>query len=391
MAMSIPGLGGGRRFWLLWAGLAVLLPFSFGWVWVVGHRGLFVLDESIVFDGAWRLVQGQVPYRDFFMPFGPVAFALPALVFEVGGVSFSSLVLAAAIASLLATAAAVRLLWLLTSRSVALSLLGGSLTAVWYQAPFGVPWMEQTAFLFDLLALLLIVDGQLAKGRSVLLFAAAGAASVAAVLSKQNAGGLFVPVCLGSACLPWRGPREFLRRVGAYVAGAAAAAASFAVWLATVADPELFVHYWLELSAEIGVARFAYWKVLSTVFFQPLIGSSIPLFLASSILGALTLGVACSGRAETPVGSRALHAAWLALALPQFHSAFQLSTNNDASNDNAFVGIVVSCALALLVRALRAQISLHWQDGARRRELPVARGLVLGLAVWADVRLSKQD
>src|SRR5690606_10526729 len=89
-------------------GLALVLAFSFGWVWLVGHRGLFMLDQSIVFDGAWRIVQGQVPYRDFVMPFGPVVFALCALTFRVAGVDFSSLVLTAALMSSLATALSVR-------------------------------------------------------------------------------------------------------------------------------------------------------------------------------------------------------------------------------------------------------------------------------------------
>src|SRR5690349_18534714 len=77
-------------------GLIGVLAFSFVWVWEVGHRGLFMLDQSIVFDGAWRMVQGQVPYRDFVMPFGPVTFALCALMFRVAGVDFSTLVLTAA-------------------------------------------------------------------------------------------------------------------------------------------------------------------------------------------------------------------------------------------------------------------------------------------------------
>src|SRR5687768_16403978 len=108
-------------------GLGVLgvLAFSFAWVWEVGHRGLFMLDQSIVFDGAWRMVQGQVPYRDFVMPFGPVTFALCALMFRVAGVDFSTLVLTAALISLVATALALRVSWLLARRSGALALLGG--------------------------------------------------------------------------------------------------------------------------------------------------------------------------------------------------------------------------------------------------------------------------
>jgi len=35
--------------------------FASVFVWLVGHRGFFLLDQSILFDGAWRVFQGQVP------------------------------------------------------------------------------------------------------------------------------------------------------------------------------------------------------------------------------------------------------------------------------------------------------------------------------------------
>ena len=44
--------------------------------WFTGHRGLFLNDQSIVWDGGWRILQGQVPYRDFWMPLGPVPFVI---------------------------------------------------------------------------------------------------------------------------------------------------------------------------------------------------------------------------------------------------------------------------------------------------------------------------
>src|SRR5690349_6323598 len=34
-------------------------------VWIVGHRGIFFYDQSGIFDGGWRLLQGQIIYRDF--------------------------------------------------------------------------------------------------------------------------------------------------------------------------------------------------------------------------------------------------------------------------------------------------------------------------------------
>lgn len=372
--------------------LAALLAFSFLWVWNVGHRGLFMLDQSIVFDGAWRMLQGQVPYRDFVMPFGPVTFALCALMFRLAGVDFSSLVLTAAAISLVVTAVAVRLSWLLTGRSGWLALLAGAMTAVWFQAPFGTPWMEQTAFLMNLLALWGIVEGRLrvprhgvdpARGSRPVLpsgwssYGLAGVATVTAVLSKQNAGGLFACVCLGALWVPGHDrPRAGLRATFCYAAGVALAGAAFLAWLLARSDARAFVHYWIDVSAEIGASRVVYWKVLGALVFQPLLSSSIPLFLVSSLAGVATLalsiaGRSIAGRSRAGVGTRWALAAWLCVALPQFHGAFQLTTNNDASNNNAYVGLAVVCLAALIEYGLQSAPCISWNEGSERVRAPL--------------------
>ena len=33
-----------------------------------GRRGFLPLDQSIVFDGGWRILNGQLPFRDFTAP-----------------------------------------------------------------------------------------------------------------------------------------------------------------------------------------------------------------------------------------------------------------------------------------------------------------------------------
>ncbi|HTV19925.1 MAG TPA: hypothetical protein VMG12_14670 [Polyangiaceae bacterium] len=388
-------------------GLVALLAFSVAWVWRVGHRGVFMLDQSIVFDGAWRMFEGQVPYRDFVMPFGPVVFALCALMFRAAGVDFSTLVLTAALMSLLATALSVRVSWLLSQRSGALTLLGGFLTAVWFQAPFGTPWMEQTGFLMDLIALSAIVEARLAWGpekgssdaaldRALPLgwlpsgwawYALAGVASVAAVLSKQNAGGLFVFLCLGMLWVPGDdGPRAGWRATLFYGLGGAAAAGAFVTWLVTRSDFSTFRHYWVEVSAEIGASRVVYWKVLGTLVFQPLLSSSIPLFGLASLVGLVTVLLMNAGRPASGVATRVALNAWLCLALPQFHSLFQLTTNNDASNNNAFVGLVVVCLIASIAHWLRQAPSVSFRDRGERVRVPLVRpGLMLGLGALIGV------
>lgn len=377
---------------VLIVGSIALSAFAFGWVWRVGHRGLFMLDESIVFDGAWRVQQGQVPYRDFVMPFGPVTFWLQAAMFRCFGVDFSTMVLTAALLSVLATLFATRLIWRLTSGSVSWSMLGGLLTAVWYQAPFGVPWLEQTAFFFDLLALLLIVEGRFVKRGAACYFALAGVASALSVLSKQNAGGLFVGVCLGCLCLPFsRALGRALRAVVAYSAGGLLAALVFLAWLVLRSSPQAFFHYWFSISAGVGWARVAYWKILGTLTFQPLLGSSIVLFIVSSLVGSAAL-VRAHARVGTLPGAdlRLPIAGWLCLALPQFHSFFQLTTNNDAPNNNAFVGVCAALAGFLLAECLGGVLGLHFRGekgtfelALPRRALPCTLLLMVSVALYS--------
>jgi hypothetical protein len=357
------------------AAFSALLAFSFALVWVVGRRGLFLLDQSIVFDGAWRLVQGQVPYKDFLIPFGPVTFVVQAFMFRLFGVTFSTMVLTAAVLSVMATAAAARLLWLLAPRSSPVALLGGLLTAVWFQAPFGIPWMEQTAFLLDLVSLLAIVEARLAAPRPNaiawrhgVLHVLAGIAFTGAVLSKQNAGGLFLPVCVGAIALPWRGrSAAALRGLLAFALGAAFAAALFTAWLRACSDVNAFDHYWFDVASHTGLRRIVadYWRVLGAFFFQPMTSGALPLLLLSAVAGGAGLLFALrSPDAGAQVSDLTL-CSWLALALPEFQSVFQLTTNNDAANGNPYLGICVGCTLALALRALRGNIRLGWTDGPR--------------------------
>jgi hypothetical protein len=197
---------------------------------------------------------------------------------------------------------------------------------------------------------------------------------VGAVLSKQNAGGLFGFVCLGALLVPGTDrPRAGIRAVVCYTMGAALAGWAFMAWLVARSDVSTFKHYWLDVSAEIGASRVVYWKVLGTLVFQPLLSSSIPLFLLSSLAGLATACLLIAARSHAGAATRVALSAWLCLALPQFHSAFQLTTNNDASNNNAFVGLTVVCLAALVAYWLENAPSLSWNDGGERLRVRLVR------------------
>ena len=76
--------------------------FAIAVVWIVGHRGIYLYDESTVFDGGWRILQGQVMYRDFYAPYGPVVYLLQSQFFRLMGVTFSSMVMAGAVVNAIA-------------------------------------------------------------------------------------------------------------------------------------------------------------------------------------------------------------------------------------------------------------------------------------------------
>jgi hypothetical protein len=137
------------------SGVAFYLTFQ------AGRRGFYPFDQSILFDGSYRVLSGQVPYRDFVLPFGPVAFWLHALFFKALGVSYLSYIVGACVINVLAALLSVVVIRLVLPSIKVLSYAGGLLTAVWFYPPFGTPWVDQTAFFFSFAALAVLLAGAL--------------------------------------------------------------------------------------------------------------------------------------------------------------------------------------------------------------------------------------
>jgi hypothetical protein len=123
-----------------WAAVAI---FAAWFNWTVGHRGLFLYDASIVFDGGWRLLQGQIPYRDYFMSHAPGTYFYEALIFRVFGVSYSSMVLAATILNVIGALLAMRIC---SRLAPGFDFIAGIGTAIWLQPMTGFLQIEQGAF-----------------------------------------------------------------------------------------------------------------------------------------------------------------------------------------------------------------------------------------------------
>jgi len=335
-----------RRIWFLL--YAAIITFAALFVWLTGNRGVFLLDQSIMFDGAWRVFQGQVPYRDFFSAFPPVPFVIQALFFVFLGIDFSATVVSAAAFNAAATACVIYLVRRLLPEQRAIAAAGGLLTSVWFQAPFGTLWFEQTAFAFNLLALLLVIRAATADARlSVWLRAAAGVSVALAMLSKQNAGVEFIPILIGVIAFPHaRQLRKAMTAVGQLLAGLMFALGIFLVWLWWFSSPAAFWHDYVVMARQIGADRFRT-PLRLLLMFLPLgtMGRCVlPLIGFSFAFGW--------SRRSSSQRNRGL-ITWIVLGCIFYQNLFSLHTSNEIENCLPYLGLIYALSIGLLVQALR--------------------------------------
>lgn len=362
--------------------LASVCAAAFALAFAAAGRGFFPLDQSIVFDGAYRIASGQVPYRDFLLPFGPVTFWLQAALFEIFGVGAFAYRLGGALGGALGAACAVVLLRALFPERRLLALLAGLLTAAWLCAPFGTLWMEQTAFLFSLLALAALVPSlaraEASPGSAWL--AASGALAFLAFLGKQNAGGYLLwlyPTLIGVRF--WPSFAALARAVAVWGAGLAAAAALFALWLFAASDPAAFFHHVFEIPAQLGAARFG--RGGGSLFWTLVTGAG-PDFVRLPLLASFGLALLVAFRAVLAPSPdrRLLLAASLCVGLALAQNLFIYTTLNAYENGLPFVGVIFALGAGLLLTS---------PAGARAAgAISLLAVLSAGYIAWRGVELS---
>ena len=253
------------RTFLIWTAL-----FAFG-LWLGLHyarMGFMPLDQCVVFDGGWRTLCGQVPFRDYHTPSAITPSVLTAGFFAVFGVNWFSYCLHAAVlnglGAVLAYAGLVRL-----GLPRPLAFLYGGATAVVLFPPFGTPFMDSVSFFFSLVAVTLAIfagpsggehdpagrEHDPAAGRERKWFwFAIPSVLMAAYLSKQVPAVLVPPVVL---LLATRGGMHRLRRAVLFLAlGSAAMFAALAVaMLVLEIDIDRMLLWFFVTPAEEGARR----------------------------------------------------------------------------------------------------------------------------------------
>ncbi|MBI4318633.1 MAG: glycosyltransferase family 39 protein [Chloroflexi bacterium] len=375
--------------------LAAILAFAYYAVFRAGERGFFPLDQSIVFDGSYRVLSGQAPYRDFLIPIGPIVFWLQAIFFKIFGISYFSYILGAAVVNVLATACSIGLLRLLFPALRFVSYVAGILTAVWFYPPFGTPWPDQTAFFFSFFALVLLLLGSRHPGgRSIaseLLVFCSGSFAGISFLSKQNVGTYLLPLffaLLLAANVP--DIKRVVLRWAVFVAGLATAIAVFVVLLLSYADAKVFFQYFVSMPSALGIGRLFTGRLSAFESFV-LPGSAMtnswiamtPLALAMfSVAVAVLLLLAINFRQVGDAWRKEFLAAILCSYGALFPYPFIITTVNSPENSLQFTGIVIGAGMGLTIHLFRTVSSVVRPQGvqlATPRRATVYALLVMGL------------
>ncbi len=377
----------------LWDAVLAVVAAAFGLLLSLhyGRIGYMPLDQSIVFDGGWRVLGGQLPFRDFSTPSGVTPIVLQALFFKWLGVDWFSYCLHAAVVNGLFCAVVYGILRALGGGCM-LSFLYGLLSGAVFYPPMGVPYMDQHAFFFGTVAVLLAVAS--ARLRSPWLQTSSLVALppmlVLAYLSKQIPALFFLPV-LVLPLWPWPGRRGKAVLVLTSSAVTALAAVAMAAVLLGV-ESRQFLESFVLLPGTAGGDRLRSLASASSLPLAMLTVSRSWSLLGIAFIHLLALAVAIHllRRDSSPEKTASVLRLILAEHLLLTCTLFAILTKNEAENSIPYVflalGLVqVSAGKALsrwprLAAALAATLAITATTDAYRFNTRVNRTrLVLGL------------
>ena len=138
--------------------------------YITGFLGLMPLDQSIIFEAGGRMLQGKVPFRDFFLPYGLAPSLIQSVFFRIAGINWFAYVTQASVVNGIFSVVILDCLLMLLPGVKARRLLVGTLLAAWAFYPMtGTPFLENHSFFFAVLAYWCALAG-LRRGKYFLLF-----------------------------------------------------------------------------------------------------------------------------------------------------------------------------------------------------------------------------
>lgn len=158
----------------------------------------FRINLFLAWEGAYRLSEGQVPFRDFGLPLGFGFWIIPALFFKLFGVQMITLVKAQVFVNII-TMVAFRSILKTLGTPAAARLIALLVLALSYVLVNFWPWYNNMVFVYELLAIQMLLLGcyRLSGLKAHLLVVLSTFFVVLAIFTKQDGGGLALLVVSG--------------------------------------------------------------------------------------------------------------------------------------------------------------------------------------------------
>src|SRR5262245_3442993 len=346
-----------------------------------GRRGFLPLDQSIAFDGGWRMLNGQLPFRDFTAPAGIVPSAMQTPFFAVFGVTWFALCLHAAVVNGLlcvAVYACLRLLQATVWEATAFA----ALSAFFFYPQTGTPSYDQHSFFFTALMFLAVVAGSSDSNvwRARLAWFLVPTLFLLGMLSCQ------IPTAFAGICVAaWvaLNPRRAPGWLGPLAAGVAAAAAVIAVLaIATNLDVKSAFVQVISTPLRQGGARTPIpgllspvRMVLGTIWRLPVWAHLWSLILAVAAIAFVPL--AARRNAQWPLQL------WILIALIAITGGFVAYSKTQIDTGLGLAMLIAGIAAVVIRQAVDA---VRVGDRARTRLRALAVGIVAVAAAVDAVR-----
>ncbi|MDW7696029.1 hypothetical protein R9C00_29580 (plasmid) [Flammeovirgaceae bacterium SG7u.111] len=177
--------------------IELLLIIGFAAIPLVFPEMPYRVNIYLSWEGAFRLYEGQLPYRDFGLPMGVVYWVIPALFFKLFGPYLITLIKAQVFINIVAAFAFRDILKLFKlsfgERALALIIFGISYVMFNYW-----PWYNHSVIVYEIISLAFIVRFAFSDKKSKkLLYLIIGAVfAFICFFTKQDGGGMGFIICL---------------------------------------------------------------------------------------------------------------------------------------------------------------------------------------------------
>lgn len=155
------------------------------------------LNAYLSWEGAYRMANGQVPYRDFGMPLGYMYWVIPTIFFKIFGAQMITLIKAQLFINIIG---GLSFRWILKSLNVpaAIRLVSVIVFCLVYSLPNYWPWYNNTVIFYELIALAFLLHffNRPPSRWQYLWPLFSGVFVFFSFFTKQDGGGLSLLVCL---------------------------------------------------------------------------------------------------------------------------------------------------------------------------------------------------